>query len=171
MKCFFALVVPLVLLLSILSSSNARKDVGEYWRGVMEDKPMPEAIQKILQAADEKANCHTTKNFEPNRPDVSIYHNDQYLKEGKPFDKKFTLNDFEPRPDVSIYHDDVGLKGEIEMPLKEKSFFKDLELIPDVSIYHNDISLKAKKPLDETSFVKEFEPRPDVSIYHNDIHA
>ncbi|KAJ9159922.1 hypothetical protein P3X46_025373 [Hevea brasiliensis] len=157
MKCFFALVVPLVLLLSILSSSNARKDVGEYWRGVMEDKPMPEAIQKILQAADEKANCHTTKNFEPNQ--------------GKPFDKKFTLNDFEPRPDVSIYHDDVGLKGEIEMPLKEKSFFKDLELIPDVSIYHNDISLKAKKPLDETSFVKEFEPRPDVSIYHNDIHA
>ncbi|KAG8645256.1 hypothetical protein MANES_10G047933v8 [Manihot esculenta] len=110
MKSLFALVVPLFLLLSILSSINARKDLDEYWKGVTKDQPVPEAMQKLLQASDEKTNCHTTKTLEPNA-DLKIYHNDDFLKEGK----SSFLQQFEPRPDVSIYHNDIGLKTRISL--------------------------------------------------------
>ncbi|KAH7833773.1 hypothetical protein Vadar_009606 [Vaccinium darrowii] len=153
------------------STTDARPDSGEYWKGVMEDKPMPEAIHSLLHQASAsplstttQTDCHTSteathndetvkafvKDFEP-RPSATGYHDDSTKITGE----KSFVNDFEPRPNVSVYHDDAGLK-------KEKSFVKDFEPRPNVSVYHDDVGLKGEK-----SFVKDFEPRPNVSVYQD----
>ncbi|XP_057998139.1 organ-specific protein P4 isoform X1 [Hevea brasiliensis] len=163
MKSFFAFLPLFIPLLQILSTTDARKDVDEYWRGVTKDQPLPEAIQKLLQASpassasNKKTDCHMSKNVEP-RPDIG-------LQTKKTLHETYSLQKFEPVPDVSIHHNDIVL--EAEKP--SKSFFKEEhEPRPDATIYHNDVGFKAKKPLDEKSFVNNFEPRPDLSIYHND---
>ncbi|XP_057990630.1 uncharacterized protein LOC110667859 [Hevea brasiliensis] len=91
----------------ILSTANARKDVGEYWKGDMKGQPMPEAIKELLQtastsfASNEKTDCHEY--------DVSIYHDDVGLQKKKILHERSSEKEFEPRPDVSIYHNDETL--------------------------------------------------------------
>ncbi|KAF2318510.1 hypothetical protein GH714_008436 [Hevea brasiliensis] len=173
MKSFFAL-VPLFLLLLILSTANARKDVGEYWKGDMKGQPMPEAIKELLQtastsfASNEKTDCHEY--------DVSIYHDDVGLQEKNILHERSSEKEFEPRPDVSIYHKDETL--EASKPLIERSFIKDQEPVSAATIYHNDVTLEVLEPRpdvriyhDNTFFKQELESRPDVSIYHNDVGA
>ncbi|CAK7329719.1 unnamed protein product [Dovyalis caffra] len=146
---------------------NARKDTGEYWRAVMKDQPIPEAIQGLIRAdlttlpsvSNERADCHTTeskkkknfvKYFGP-EPTVTVYDNGIKPKKDKSFSE-----DFDPRPNVSIYVDGV-LKG-------HKSVTEDFEPRPNVSVYHDDATLKGEK-----SFAKDFEPGPNVSIYDNGV--
>lgn len=159
-----------------MSSTYARKDVGEYWRGDIKAQSLPEPIQELLHASptssasNRKTGCGMSKNFEP-RPDVSIYHDHIGLQKKNPMHETYSLQKFKSRPDVTIYHNDIVLEAEKQW--NEKSFLKKLEPRYDVSIYHNDDDndvpdgFKGKKTLHEKSFVNKFEP--DVSIYHNDI--
>ncbi|KAJ8530969.1 hypothetical protein K7X08_025700 [Anisodus acutangulus] len=120
--------IALILLFSLALYTDARKDPGEYWRAVMKDEPMPEAIQHLMPRphsvplSQEKTDCDKSS-FEP-RPNVSVYHDDTKLKEAE---KSLFSKDFEPRPNVSSYHDDdAGLKQE-----------KDFEPRPNISVYHD----------------------------------
>ncbi|KAH7835772.1 hypothetical protein Vadar_029691 [Vaccinium darrowii] len=129
------------------STIDARPDSGDYWKGVMEDQPMPEAIHSLLHQASVSP-LSTTKQTDCHTPSATGYHDDSTKLMGE----KSFVNDFEPRLNVSVYHDDAGLK-------EEKSFVKDFEPRPNVSVYHDDVGLKG-----EMSFVKDFEPRPNVSV-------
>ncbi|XP_002509473.3 organ-specific protein P4 [Ricinus communis] len=140
--------IALFLFVLVTSTTDARKDVGEYWpRGVMKDQPLPEV------AASSKINCHTTddselKNFvkEFKDPDETINHNDI-----KPGQSKSFFKNFEPVPNLSVYNNDSILK-------EKKSFFvKDFEPRPDASVYDNDVGLKEDK-----SFAEDFEAIPNL---------
>ncbi|OIT27517.1 PREDICTED: organ-specific protein S2-like [Nicotiana attenuata] len=126
-----------LILLFHLVCTNARKDPGEYWRAVMKDEPMPEAIKHLMPhnsvpLPKEKIDCYTSPSvggeaYEP-RPNICVYHDDATLKEA---DKLLFTKDFEPRPNVTSYHDDdAGLK-------QEKSFAEDFGPRPNISIYHD----------------------------------
>ncbi|XP_058190630.1 organ-specific protein P4-like isoform X1 [Rhododendron vialii] len=156
------------------STIDARPDSGEYWKGVMKDQPMPEALHGLLPRGSvspllttAKTDCHTSteatnnnqtaktyvKDFEP-RPSVTGYHDDSTKLTGE----KSFANDFEPRPSVTGYHDDsTKLTG-------EKSFANDFEPRPSVTGYHDD----STKLTGEKSFANDFEPRPNVSAYPDD---
>ncbi|KAF3435593.1 hypothetical protein FNV43_RR22684 [Rhamnella rubrinervis] len=153
MKPACALFALLSLLLLMMSTIESRKDPAEYWRSVMKEQPMPEAIHGLVHDSDsalvpkrqrsneeKNTNCHEKEvnsfgdDFEP-RPNVSKYHDDDTVKSFG--------DDFEPRPNVSQYHDD-----------DTKSFVKNHENDNNVGPYK-----EAK------SFAEEFEPRPNVSIY------
>ncbi|KAH1040410.1 hypothetical protein J1N35_042153 [Gossypium stocksii] len=138
MKSFLPLFAFMSLLLFAGTTAAARKDGGEYWRAVMKDQPMPEALEELVRikaasaGSDEKTKCHTPAGIE--------------LKE-----EKIIVEDFEPRPNVSAYGDDANLKGE-----KSSSFAEDFEPRPNVSAYgDNDAGLKGEKK----SFTSEFEPK------------
>ncbi|XP_075112884.1 organ-specific protein P4-like [Nicotiana tabacum] len=132
--------VALILLFSFAlytSSTNARKDPGEYWRAVMNDEPMPEAIKHLMPQHSvplsiEKTDCYTLPStggeaFEP-RPNLSVYHDDAKLKEAE---KLLFMKDFEPRPTITGYHDDdAGLK-------QENPFTEDFKPRPNASVYHD----------------------------------
>ncbi|XP_034927395.1 organ-specific protein P4 isoform X3 [Populus alba] len=161
MKSSYALFILFSLFSQFANVIGARKDTGEYWRAVMKDQPMPEAIQGLIRAttsspvSNEKADCHTFKSNEKDnfvkdfgpQPSATSYDN---VKGERPF-----AEDFEPRPNVSVYHDDAALKG-------EKSFPEDFEPRPNISVYDDGVGLKGKK-----SFSDEFEPRPSVTAYSN----
>ncbi|KAM7474987.1 hypothetical protein LguiB_022230 [Lonicera macranthoides] len=176
MESPLALLVLFSLLL-IASTTYARPDPSEYWRDMMKDQQMPEAIQGLVNnAANKKSDCHTSvkaetsdklkgeksfvKDFEP-RPNVSAYDGDdkKLSKENKSF-----VNDFEPRPNISSYNNGAGLKGGDDKKLSKenKSFVNDFEPRPNVSSYNNGAGLKGEKAFDE-----DFEPRPNVSVYQN----
>ncbi|OIT08873.1 organ-specific protein s2, partial [Nicotiana attenuata] len=119
------------------SSTDARKDPGEYWRAVMKDEPMPEAIKHLMPQhsvplSKERTDCYTSSSleseaFEP-KPILSVYYDDTKLKEAE---KSLFTKDFEPRPSATGYHKDAaGLK-------QEKSFAEDFEPRPNVSVYHD----------------------------------
>ncbi|XP_019249002.1 PREDICTED: organ-specific protein S2-like [Nicotiana attenuata] len=132
--------VALILLFSLALYTNktdARKDPGEYWRGVMKYEPMPEAIKNLMPRhsvplSKEKTDCYTSSSvggeaFEP-RPNLSVYHDDAKMKEAE---KSLFTKDSEPRPSATQYHDDdTGLK-------QENSFAKDFEPRPNLSVYHD----------------------------------
>ncbi|KAK6916551.1 Organ specific protein [Dillenia turbinata] len=137
------------LVLLVGNTIEARKDPGEYWKEVMRDQPMPEAIQGLVRSKSlSNENCHTSADTINKVLLVEEFEH----KAEKPF-----TEDFEPRPNVSVYDNDVK-------PTEEKSFIKDFEPRPNVSVYDNDIGLKEKEAFD-----KDFEPRPNVSVYDNDI--
>ncbi|KAF7126511.1 hypothetical protein RHSIM_Rhsim11G0175800 [Rhododendron simsii] len=150
------------------STIDARPDSGEYWKGVMKDQPMPEALHSLLRrgsvsplSTTPKTDCHTSTEATNNDQTAktyakdfeSAYHDDSTKLTGE----KSFANDFEPRPSATGYQDDsTKLAG-------EKSFANDFEPRPNVSAYPDDAGLKQKK-----SFVKDFEPRPNVSAYNDD---
>ncbi|KAJ8767186.1 hypothetical protein K2173_013583 [Erythroxylum novogranatense] len=157
------------LLLLFSNSINARKDVGEYWRGVMKDQPMPEAIrglardQPALSNSHDRTKCHSTDTTETSqswpRPNLSVYDNDAGLKA----EKKFYADDIEPRLSAtaySEYHDnDAGLKAE------KKFYADDIEPRPSATAYSeyhdNDAGLKAEKKFSADNI----EPRPSITAY------
>ncbi|PON64463.1 Organ specific protein, partial [Trema orientale] len=52
MKSRCAVIVALLsLLLYSMGTTESRKDPGEYWTTVMNDQPMPEAIQELIREA------------------------------------------------------------------------------------------------------------------------
>lgn len=62
--------------------SDARKDMGGYWKSVMNDQPMPEAIKDLLSHQDEDVPSLS----------ASTYKDDRFVR------------DFDIRPNVIIYH-------------------------------------------------------------------
>ncbi|PIN22125.1 hypothetical protein CDL12_05171 [Handroanthus impetiginosus] len=161
MKSSAFAVAGLLSLALVASITDARKDPGEYWQGVIKNEPIPEAIQGLINKNHPVKNndCHTisteskdefSKELKP-RPNLSAYNdNGVGLKGEKAFDKSF-----EPRPNLSAYNDNgVGLKG-------EKAFDKSFEPRPNLSAYNNNgVGLKGEKASD-----KSFEPRPSLTAY------
>ncbi|KAE8687051.1 Detected protein of unknown function [Hibiscus syriacus] len=145
--------------------SAARKDVGEYWRAVMKDQPIPEALEGLVRieagsaGSDEKTEYRTPASVEKKEEIVvedferPCYGGDVAGLKGK---KKTFTGDFELRPSVMSYGgNDGGLQQE------KKSFTNDFEPRPSVTAYGgNDAE---KKP-----FTKYFEPRPSVRAYGSD---
>ncbi|KAJ6906115.1 hypothetical protein NC652_023767 [Populus alba x Populus x berolinensis] len=165
MKSSYALFI-LFSLFSFANVIGARKDTGEYWRAVMKDQPMPEAIQGLIRAttsspvSNEKADCHTFKSNEKDNfvkdfgPQPSATSYDNGIEPAK--DKSFS-KDFDPKPNVSVYNDGTVVKG-------ERPFAEDFEPRPNVSVYHDDAALKGEK-----SFPEDFEPRPNISVYDDGV--
>ncbi|KAG6761510.1 hypothetical protein POTOM_034735 [Populus tomentosa] len=164
MKSSYALFI-LFSLFPFANVIGARKDTGEYWRAVMKDQPMPEAIRGLIRAttsspvSNEKADCHTTESNEKNNfvkdfgPQPTTTSHDNGIKPAK--DNSFS-EDFHPNSQVLIYSDGV-VKG-------ERSSAEDFEPRPNVSVYHDDAALKGEK-----SFPKDFEPRPNLSVYDDGV--
>ncbi|OWM89184.1 organ-specific protein S2-like [Punica granatum] len=72
MKPFCAFIIPFSLLL-LLSFTHARKDpAGDYWKKIMKDQPMPEAIRDLIVRPRSKDNHHFVKDFDVRRS-VIIY--------------------------------------------------------------------------------------------------
>ncbi|XVE66951.1 hypothetical protein DITRI_Ditri08aG0121000 [Diplodiscus trichospermus] len=166
MKSFLAFFSFLSLLLFAGSITAARKDAGEYWRAVMKDEPMPEAIEGLLRvdaisSTNEKTNCHTPRGLEIKQEKIIVEDFEgPRVNIGDEKNKKSFADDFEPRPNVSAYGDDADLKGE-----KSSSFAKDFEPRPNVSAYHSDDDAGHKA--EKKSFTSEFEPKPNISAYHD----
>ncbi|XVE66949.1 hypothetical protein DITRI_Ditri08aG0120800 [Diplodiscus trichospermus] len=167
MKSFLAFFSFLSLLLFAGSIAAARKDAAEYWRAVMKDEPMPEAIEGLLRvdavsSTNEKTNCHTPTGLQIKEEKIIVedFEGPRVSRgdEKKKMTKSFA-DDFEPRPNVSAYGDDADLKGE-----KSSSFAKDIEPRPNVSAY-GDADIKGEK---SSTFAKDIEPRPNVSAYGDD---
>ncbi|XP_050210543.1 organ-specific protein S2-like [Mercurialis annua] len=126
MKSLFAL-VSFFLLLSLLSTINGRKDVGEYWNQVMKDRNVeqsPDAsIYRNDVSFDDRKMFANNDRLKTSPYDATIYHNDIGLKGEQIFAKNDHLK---TSPyDATIYHNDkvVGMKGSVQLP--------------DVSIYHD----------------------------------
>ncbi|KAF3435603.1 hypothetical protein FNV43_RR22694 [Rhamnella rubrinervis] len=87
----------LCILLSVLLFANlsyGRKNKGDYWKSIMKDQPMPEAIRDLFHVQDEpslsSAGSAKTDRFARNfdvRPNVIIYHAHLKPEEGKSVDK------------------------------------------------------------------------------------
>ncbi|EOX97317.1 hypothetical protein QUC31_015760 [Theobroma cacao] len=77
MKTFFAVFIFCFLLLSA-NPNHARKEPGDYWKSVMKDQPMPEAIKGLLHQdpasalGSEKNMKHFVKDFDT-KHSVIIY--------------------------------------------------------------------------------------------------
>ncbi|KAJ6345974.1 hypothetical protein OIU78_008600 [Salix suchowensis] len=161
MRSPFAFFILFSLLPQFSNVITARKDTGEYWRAVMKDQPMPEAIHGLIRPStlpsvisNEKADCHTTESSKKNnfvkdfgpQPSATAY--DNGIKQTK--EESFS-EDFDPSPNISVYNDGV-VKG-------ERSFAEDFDPRPNVSVY-NDGVVKG-----ERSSAEDFEPRPNVSVH------
>ncbi|KAF3435599.1 hypothetical protein FNV43_RR22690 [Rhamnella rubrinervis] len=93
MKSISAFLCILFTVLLVADQSCARKDTGDYWKSVMKDQAMPEAIRDVLfyhvqdvpsdlQGSSGKTH-RFARNFD-NRPNVIIYHSQM-----KPEEEKF----------------------------------------------------------------------------------
>ncbi|KAJ7961942.1 Organ specific protein [Quillaja saponaria] len=141
---------------------EARKDPGEYWRSVMKEQPMPEAIQGLIVhsnsvpiPSDQEANYTDNQLFK------AFKHKCEQSSTKAVKDtnlKKSIVEDFEPRPST-IAHD-----GDDNGARSKNNFVEDFESRPNVSAYDGDDNgARSKK-----NFVKDFEPRPNVSAYDED---
>ncbi|XVE48668.1 hypothetical protein DITRI_Ditri01bG0021000 [Diplodiscus trichospermus] len=89
MKTFFAFSIFCFLLL-FANLNYARKEPGDYWKSIMKDQPMPEAIKGLLHQ-DAAAAMNSEKKMEQfvkdfdSRHSLIIYHsNPEYKEEDKP---------------------------------------------------------------------------------------
>ncbi|XVF45763.1 hypothetical protein PTKIN_Ptkin02bG0232300 [Pterospermum kingtungense] len=78
-------------LLLFANLNHGRKEPGDYWRRVMKDQPMPEAIKGLLHedpASDsEKKMKHFVKDFDSRHTHIIYHTNPEYKQEDKPFVK------------------------------------------------------------------------------------
>ncbi|KAI3446096.1 hypothetical protein Pfo_002761 [Paulownia fortunei] len=160
------------------STTNARKDLGEYWQGDMKDQPKPELIiQGLVDVSkvtsifkkrsdyrssteplnfDPKPSISTddekslAKDFEP-RPGTSAGTNDDKAKEEKIF-----TNEFKTSTNLWVYNDDPQPE--------EKSFRKEFNTGPNLWVYSDDA-----KPRDENLFTKEFKTEPGFRVYNDNV--
>lgn len=114
------LICPVFLFLQFAGMINARKDGGEYWKGVKKEEFIQAGLVDVSKATSKENNCHSSigsQNFEP-RPNLSAYTDDSSKSLGK---------DFEPRPNVSAYTEE-----------NDESLVKFFEPRPNVSAYNDD---------------------------------
>ncbi|KAJ7961948.1 Organ specific protein [Quillaja saponaria] len=164
---------------------EARKDPGEYWRSVMKEQPMPEAIQglivysnsmstpsdqdgnysnnQLVKAAKHKcdqSSVMAVNNTNLKKPIVEDFEPrpsaTAYDGDNKGFrSKKVLVKDFEPRPSITAYD------GDDNGARSKSKFFKDFEPRPSASAYDGGDNGDRS----ESNFVKDFEPRPSASAY------
>ncbi|RDX89739.1 hypothetical protein CR513_28500 [Mucuna pruriens] len=75
MKSIFAFFFVFSLLL-VVNLSYARKDMGDYWKNMMNGQPMPEAIKDLLVQDPQVSDAvkdHFIRDFDI-RPNVILYH-------------------------------------------------------------------------------------------------
>ncbi|KAM1760220.1 hypothetical protein ACFX12_003117 [Malus domestica] len=99
----FLLILSSILLMS--QNSYARKDSGDYWKSVMNDQPMPEAIK-----------------------DLFVHQDHEHQVPSK--EKSHFVGDFDMRPNAIIYH---GAHHHQDQPAENKPFFKKASYIQTVN--------------------------------------
>ncbi|RDX61457.1 hypothetical protein CR513_60312 [Mucuna pruriens] len=74
MKSYFAVFVVFSLLL-VANLSCARKDMGAYWKSMMKEQPMPQAIKDLVEdpQASDAGKDHFIRDFDV-KPNVILYH-------------------------------------------------------------------------------------------------
>ncbi|GMJ06893.1 hypothetical protein HRI_004358500 [Hibiscus trionum] len=154
MKCFLPFFAFLSLLLLADTIAAARKDAGEYWRAVMKDQPMPEALQGIVRV--EAVSAGHSGELKEELIIIEDFERPMKLEEDE---KKSTFaDDIEPRPNISAYGEDGDLKGK-----KPSSFAEDIEPRPNISAYGGDGGgFKGE----EKPFASDFEQEPNIAVYH-----
>jgi len=85
--------------------NDARKDTGDYWKSIMKDQPIPEAIKDLfhgdsLNPADSRKKDRFVKDFDVT-PNAIIYHAHMEPKE-----EKTHVKDFEPKHDMELKEED-----------------------------------------------------------------
>ncbi|CAL0329228.1 unnamed protein product [Lupinus luteus] len=108
MKSIFALFL-LSYLLLVANLSYARKDEGEYWKNVMKDQPMPEAIKDLLlvqdQLVSDSGRDHFSRDFDI-KPNVILYHTHVVSKKEHPF-----VKNLEPKfQEIGTHHVSIHYK-------------------------------------------------------------
>lgn len=129
----------LSLLDQFAKTIESRGGVGEYWKTVMNEQSMPQAIGGLLGDVPDST---------PKKKADDCHEN---MK--KPF---VGTEEFEPRPNVSSYHD-----GES----KAENSTKDTDSLPKSQAYPDKKPFVAKEEK-QSSFDEDFEPRPNVSAYN-----
>ncbi|KAJ0077124.1 hypothetical protein Patl1_36377 [Pistacia atlantica] len=146
MKTFFTLFTLSFLLKfkGFASSAEARKDLGEYWKDVMKDKPMPQSIQNLVHvhsamsaASNQKANIVGQEEGKPLVKDLN--HQPESTDDQKSFN-------FNPNP--------IFYPAYAKPAADKKSFAKNFEASP---IFY---PVYAKPAADKKSFAKNFEASP-----------
>ncbi|XP_061363603.1 organ-specific protein S2-like [Gastrolobium bilobum] len=106
MKSIFALLVFFFLLL-VANLSYARKDQGDYWKNMMNDQPMPEAIRDLLvqdPKVSDAGKDHFIRDFDI-KPNIILYHTHVVSKKQKQKQKAFVKNYQEGLKLKSFAHD------------------------------------------------------------------
>ncbi|KAJ4846764.1 hypothetical protein Tsubulata_041723 [Turnera subulata] len=104
-------VLPLFALISILLFTckvDGRKELGEYWKGIMRDEPMPEVIQTLVE---EETNSGTRKENEEEPSSNKVVLNSKEVSQPKPNvlllfkgqPQEGKIDEFEPRPNIFFY--------------------------------------------------------------------
>ncbi|KAL9659651.1 hypothetical protein QQ045_024459 [Rhodiola kirilowii] len=91
-------------------SANARKDSGDYWKGVMKDEPIPAALEALIlpNPAQKSSSESLVKKPNCNHDDVptsntSSSKDDEEAKNS--LGEKPVAESFEPRPNATTYGD------------------------------------------------------------------
>uniref|UniRef100_A0A7N0RIW8 Uncharacterized protein n=1 Tax=Kalanchoe fedtschenkoi TaxID=63787 RepID=A0A7N0RIW8_KALFE len=96
--CFSLLSISIILLSLLVAlaawNANARKDSGDYWKGVMKDEPMPAALEALILPIP---NTSSSQSSLVKKPDCR--HEDPTASHVK--GKTFGY-DIEPRPSVTV---------------------------------------------------------------------
>ncbi|XP_028767943.1 organ-specific protein P4-like [Neltuma alba] len=85
--------------LLFVSLSYARKDVGDYWKNVMQNQPVPEAIKDLVVKDSPSSELSEAENNKKDRfvrdfdikPNVIIYHSHDVPEKTKPSVKNLDL--------------------------------------------------------------------------------
>uniref|UniRef100_A0A7N0RJU8 Uncharacterized protein n=1 Tax=Kalanchoe fedtschenkoi TaxID=63787 RepID=A0A7N0RJU8_KALFE len=123
-------------------TANARKDSGDYWKGVMKDEPMPAALEALILPIP---NTSSSLSSLVKKPDCR--HEDPTASHAE---RKTFGYDIEPRPSVTAYLD--GELGTGKTLIEGKLF----------SIEKPEQTPSA---MEVAILSKSFEPRNSVSSY------
>uniref|UniRef100_A0A2N9IKT7 Organ specific protein n=1 Tax=Fagus sylvatica TaxID=28930 RepID=A0A2N9IKT7_FAGSY len=104
MKSILA-ILALFSLLLFINPNDARKDTGDYWKSIMKDQPIPEAIKDLIHQdppylSDATKKDHFVKDFDV-KPNAIIYHPHVAPKEEKPH-----VKDSEPNHSTELKEED-----------------------------------------------------------------
>ncbi|KAK7264312.1 hypothetical protein RJT34_31919 [Clitoria ternatea] len=95
MKSILPIFVVLSLLL-VINLSYARKDMGDYWKNMMNGQPMPEAIKELLVQDPQVSDAvkdHFIRDFDI-RPNIILYHT--HVVHKKPKKQKAIIKELKP---------------------------------------------------------------------------
>ncbi|XP_057439793.1 organ-specific protein P4-like [Lotus japonicus] len=75
MKSISAMLVVFSILL-VVNLSYARKDMGEYWKNVMNDQPMPEVVKDLIEdpQVSDAGKDHFIRDFDIKPNNATIFH-------------------------------------------------------------------------------------------------
>nr|XP_025686436.1 organ-specific protein P4 [Arachis hypogaea] len=112
----------LLFLFLFATTSESRKEPGEYGKMVMKDNEISEGIEGLVvdglkHKCEEDKNTTIVRNFEA-IPNLSVYKEDIISAEEK---KQNIVKNFEPIPNITVYKEDI-----ISAEDKEQNIVKNL---------------------------------------------